>query len=210
MIARSGVGTRRPVRFGEVALVTVVGLTGSTVVVLGMTQQAPLHLISAALAVLAFLIVGVISPRRLILLIVAWLLALGATRRLLLVVEPQSPYDSLLLVGPAGLMILALLSIKQGAFRQRTPLANAALVLVVLTLVGAANPLQGSLLTGVAGLEFSCDPGQEVDLPEATARVWADGRRAVLVPPAGPASNAPPRRKVGRGGRKMAIRCSAN
>jgi hypothetical protein len=136
----------------------MVCLVGSAVVALGMTQQAPLHLISAALAILAFLILGSISPRRLLLLIVVWLLALGVTRRLLLVVEPQSQYDPLLLVGPAGLTILALFGIKRGAFRQRTPLANAALVLGVLTLLGAANPLQGSLLTGLAGLLFFLVP----------------------------------------------------
>jgi hypothetical protein len=149
---------RRGPRFGEFAIIGIVCVLGSVTVALAISQQAPLHLISAAMVVLAFLIVASISPRRLLLLIVVWLLALGAVRRLLFVVEPQSQYDPLLLVAPAGVAMLALFGIRQGAFRQRTPLANAALVLGVLTLLGAANPLQGSLLTGVAGLLFFLVP----------------------------------------------------
>jgi len=37
------------------------------------------------------------------------------------------------------------------------------------------------VLTSVAGARFSWEPGEEVDVDDATAAVWADGVRAELV-----------------------------
>ena len=84
-----------------------------------------------------------------------WLIALGLIRRLI----PSGTGgtvsdDPLLLVGPATLGALFIISAGRGAFRQRTALASSVLMLSVLALVEAFNPLQGGLLIGFGGLLF--------------------------------------------------------
>jgi hypothetical protein len=84
-----------------------------------------------------------------------WLIALGLIRRLI----PSGTGgtvsdDPLLLVGPATLGALFIISAGRGAFRQRTPLASSVLMLSALALVEAFNPLQGGLLIGFGGLLF--------------------------------------------------------
>jgi hypothetical protein len=84
-----------------------------------------------------------------------WLIALGLIRRLI----PSGTGgtvsdDPLLLVGPATLGALFIISAGRGAFRRRTALASSVLMLSVLALVEAFNPLQGGLLIGFGGLLF--------------------------------------------------------
>jgi hypothetical protein len=98
------------------------------------------------------------SPIRLLFVLPFWLTALGFLRRTLNVISPTPHADPLLLVGPLAIAVLFLAAAKNGAFRERSRLASAVLALNVLTLVGAFNPLQGSLAVGFAGLLFVLVP----------------------------------------------------
>jgi hypothetical protein len=114
----------------------------------------------AVLAVAAILILGVAwrLERRLLYLILVWLSVLGLVRRLLDVVSPASSADPVLLIGPLAMIALVVVASEHGAFRRRTRLANAVLALNVFTILGAFNPLQGSLKSGLAGLLFVLVP----------------------------------------------------
>jgi hypothetical protein len=82
-----------------------------------------------------------------------WLVALGLIRRLISSGTGASvSHDPLLLVGPAALAALFIVSTGRGAFRRRTPLASAVLLLSLFGLIEAFNPLQGGLLIGLGGL----------------------------------------------------------
>jgi hypothetical protein len=97
---------------------------------------------------------GFVAPRALLYGLVVWLAALGLIRRVTASVEPAGGADVLLLVGPAALAVLAALALRAGALRHRTRLSTAVLALSGLIVVSALNPLQGSLVTGFAGLLF--------------------------------------------------------
>ncbi len=97
---------------------------------------------------------GLRSPRRLLLAIPVWLIALGLVRRLLAGVAATGPADPLLLVGPFALIVLAFAAADRGAFRERTLLSKLVLLFSVATVLGALNPLQGSMVSGVTGLIF--------------------------------------------------------
>ncbi len=91
--------------------------------------------------------------------LVVWLIVLGLVRRLI----PSGSggtvsNDPLLLVGPATLGALFIISAGRGAFRRRTALASSVLLLSALALVEAFNPLQGGLLIGFGGLLFVLFP----------------------------------------------------
>ena len=82
-----------------------------------------------------------------------WLVALGLVRRLVSAGTGASvSHDPLLLVGPAALGVLFIVSASRGAFRRKTPLASSVLLLSLLALVEAFNPLQGGFLIGLGGL----------------------------------------------------------
>jgi hypothetical protein len=98
--------------------------------------------------------VGLRRPRWLLYALMVWLPMLGLTRRLATTVGPSQGHDVLLLVGPIALVVLTAAAAGRGAFGRLTPLANIVLVLSGLFVLGAFNPLQGSLLTGVAGILF--------------------------------------------------------
>ncbi len=82
-----------------------------------------------------------------------WLVALGLIRRLVSSGTGASvSHDPLLLVGPAALGALFIVSAGRGAFHDRTPLASSVLLLSLFALVEAFNPLQGGFLIGLGGL----------------------------------------------------------
>lgn len=64
----------------------------------------------------------------------------------------------MLLVAPLALGLLVLVAWKRAALGRLTFLAKAILVLQALIIVGALNPLQGSIVGGVAGLLFVLVP----------------------------------------------------
>lgn len=96
---------------------------------------------------------GFLSPRRILLALPLWLVALGLVRRLLLGLGSHALLgDPLLLVEPAVLVLLLAVALARGAGRDRSTLANAVLVLSGLALVEVVNPLQGGLTVGLGGL----------------------------------------------------------
>ena len=101
------------------------------------------------------LVVAVVgrSTRGTLIGLAVWLVALGLIRRLVSSGTGASvSHDPLLLVGPAALGALFIVSAGRGAFRRRTPLASSVLLLSLLALVEAFNPLQGGFLIGLGGL----------------------------------------------------------
>lgn len=98
------------------------------------------------------------SPRLLLFGLVVWLAVLGLLRRVLDTFTPTPHIDPLLLVGPAAIVLLAFIAAGRGAFRDRSRLATAVLALNGLTVLGAFNPLQGGISTGLAGLLFVLVP----------------------------------------------------
>jgi hypothetical protein len=90
-----------------------------------------------------------------------WLVALGLVRRLFDttgVVSHGGLGDPLLLVEPLIMLILTAIAYQRGAFRARTRLANAVLVLTILAGAEVLNPLQGTPLVGIGGWLFLLVP----------------------------------------------------
>ena len=108
--------------------------------------------------------IGLLAPSRLVYGLAIWLPALGLVRRLIDTTAPSASGrlgglgDPLLLVEPMVMVLLTAVALRTGAFRQRTRLANAVLVLTILCLVEVVNPLQGSPLVGLGGLPFLLIP----------------------------------------------------
>ncbi len=113
--------------------------------------------LAAGLSVLV-LGIGTRAPRHLLYALVVWLASLGLVRRLVYEVSPPGEADALLLVGPVAIAVLLLVTGQREELRRRTSLATSVLVLTVLVIAGALNPLQGGLLTGIAGLLFVLVP----------------------------------------------------
>jgi hypothetical protein len=123
-----------------------------------LTQPRELRLAFACGAVALSIGLVSASPRRLLFALVFWLTALGFVRRTLNLISPTPSTDVLLLVGPFAMALLFLVAARCGAFRHRTRLASAVLALNLITVLGAFNPLQGSIATGLAGLLFVLVP----------------------------------------------------
>lgn len=102
--------------------------------------------------------VGLAAPTATLYALLVWLAGLGLLRRVVSLASPVAGVDPLLLVGPIALAVLALAAVRRGAFRGPTRLSRAVQILSALTLVGALNPLQGSLTAGVVGLLFMLVP----------------------------------------------------
>ncbi len=149
-------------------------LAGVTAVVslsllVGLLIQDPVRVryVVAMTVIVALLGFAAHSPRLLLLGTVFWLTALGMIRRVVSEFSAITRFDPLLVVGPIALGILVLAAARSGVFSARTHLSRSVLVLTVLILLGAVNPLEGSLLSGIAGLLFVLVP---------TLGFWA-GRR---------------------------------
>lgn len=149
--------TLHPEAFGALAALAAAGVAAAA---LGRFVADPLSLRLAIVAALTALAVGAAatSPRALLFGLVAWLAALALFRRLVDTIAADTSNDVLLLVGPLVLVLLVATAAENGGFARRGLLANAVLVLSALTLAGAANPLQGSLSAGLAGLLFVLVP----------------------------------------------------
>jgi hypothetical protein len=158
-----------------IPLVAGVLALAATALVAGfvLTDPRGLRVLLAAALVVVFAGTGFIAPRRLVYTLSVWLVVLGFLRRLISEWSPaQGPADLLLLVDPAAILILFLVAARSGAFRHRTIFANALLALSVLVVLGALNPLQGSLTAGLAGLLFVLVP----TLGFWVGRVFCDDR----------------------------------
>lgn len=115
------------------------------------------RLVLTACAGLLVLGLAFVRPTALLLGTVVWLTVLGMARRLLVNAAPVGNLDPLLLIGPAALILLAFLGLQRQP-RRVSPLSRAVAVLAGLTLLGALNPLQGSVRAGFAGLLFVLVP----------------------------------------------------
>ena len=144
-------------RLARLAIVLAVLLAP---LVVAKVLTTPQYTRASVLAVAAVFIIGVgwKLERGLLYVIVVWLSVLGLVRRLLDVLGTQTSADPLLLVGPLAMIVLVAIAADRGAFRRRTRLASAVLALNVLTILGAFNPLQGSITGGLAGLLFVLVP----------------------------------------------------
>lgn len=98
---------------------------------------------------------GTRAPRAVLYGLIVWLVALGLTRRLLTHgISGPTSVDPLLLVEPLALVVLLFGTRHREALRQRTPLATAVLAFMALVVLGALNPLQGSLFAGLSSIIF--------------------------------------------------------
>lgn len=151
------ISLRRPLARLPVEQAVTAGVCVGASVIAGAMVASPSLLRLGFAGCVAALVVGLglKSPRPLLYAIIGWLATLGLIRRLLSIgFTAGGPADPLLLVYPLALIVLVLAAADAGAFRRRTSLGTAVLVLVVLVLLGALNPLQGSLLAGLSALVF--------------------------------------------------------
>lgn len=111
----------------------------------------------ALLAGLCSLVLGLTAPRKAVLLLVVWLVAIGLVRRSVSLVAPFEGEDPLLLVGAAGTGALFVAALRRGLSRL-SGLAATVLVIEALILASALNPAQGGLVVGLAGLLFMLVP----------------------------------------------------
>ena len=110
--------------------------------------------VALLIAIVPFAVaVAVLSPGSLIIGLAGWLVVLGMVRRLFpsqgsgkLVADP------LLFVGPIVLLILFVTAVGKSPRRDRSSLAQAALLLCLLVAVEVLNPLQGGITVGLGGL----------------------------------------------------------
>ena len=112
--------------------------------------RARLVIAGAVIAVLAG--IGVRSPRALLYALVVWLAILGFVRRIASELGPAPQSDPVLLVEGAAVGILLIVATARGAFAKLTALAKAVLALSLLVVLGAVNPLGGSVFAGFASL----------------------------------------------------------
>ncbi len=107
-------------------------------------------LVAIAVPVLAL---ALRAPRHLVLGLAIWLAGVGLLRRLLYGLGSHALLgDPLLLVEALVMVLLVGVALSRGAGRRRTRLANAVLVICLLALVEAVNPLQGGISVGIGGL----------------------------------------------------------
>jgi len=144
---------------------------GSTLAVaLVLSLISPSHGIFAIVGLPAMAFLAFASPRTAILVLPVWMTMLGFFRRF----TPGGGNttlsgDPMLLIGPVAIIILWLVSNQRGMPTPKTTLSRIVFAFNVVALLEAANPAQGSLMAGVAGLLFIFVP---------TLAFWV-GRRIV-------------------------------
>jgi hypothetical protein len=141
------------------SLVAGFALLASCVLVARLLSE-PTGIRIGIVAIAALMIVGLSTRPPVVLLgsLLIWLSALGLLRRVLNTITPVPHADPLLLVGPLAMAVLFIAAAGQGAFNNRSRLASAVLALNALAIIGALNPLQGGVATGLGGLLFILVP----------------------------------------------------
>lgn len=117
--------------------------------------------VGAAVAVTASGLIAVLcvrAPQPVLVGVVVWLVALGTLRRIFRMVFDTAGSDPLLLIAPAVVVVLVLVAAGRQAFRSRTSLSKAVILLSGLIVLGVFNPLQGGLAVGLSGLIFVLVP----------------------------------------------------
>jgi hypothetical protein len=102
--------------------------------------------------------IGLLAPRPLLYGLMIWLAYFGLFRRLLSVISPYGKVDPLLIVAPLAAAVVVLAAEGKGAYRGRTRLATLVVVLSILMIFAAFNPLQKSVSAGIAALIFVLVP----------------------------------------------------
>lgn len=144
-------------RTSELALLVTVVVGSLGLARLALEPQLARVLLAVSLIFLT-VAVSVLARVRLLYALVVWLVALGFTRRVVSEFITRGEADPLLLVAPVALIVLAAVAASRGAFHAPTGLSNAVLALSLLAALSALNPLQGGLMTGLAGLLFILVP----------------------------------------------------
>jgi hypothetical protein len=140
-------------------LLTVIGIAALALVAVTYTASEPAQLrwaVTISLVLLATAL-GLAWPERLLYGVVVWLVVLGFVRRLLTLAVPAYGPDPLLLVEPAAVGLLLLVTAGR-ARPPRTALSVSVGAMSVVIATSALNPAQGSLRVGVAGLLFLLVP----------------------------------------------------
>ena len=122
---------------------------------LALALISPTHGIFAIVGLPAMAFLAFSSPRTAILVMPVWMTLLGFFRRF----TPGGGNttlsgDPMLLIGPIAIIILWLVSNQKGLPTPKTTLSRVVFAFNVVALLEAANPSQGSLMAGVAGLLF--------------------------------------------------------
>lgn len=140
----------RAERLVTLALIAAFLVTGMII------EQAVMLRLAFLVGLLAIVLgLGLRTPRTVLVALPLWLAFLGLSRRLLSAIGgAPGEADPLLLVGPAALVLLAVAAVDRGAIRPRTGLSTAVMGLSGLVVLGALNPIQGSLLAGVSAILF--------------------------------------------------------
>lgn len=117
----------------------------------------------AVVLVIVFAGLAFLSPKHLILTMAVWLASLGLVRRVVggSLLEAGDP---LLVVGPASLIILAIVAAGKNTRLPKTSLTYLVLLLQIVAFLSIFNPLQGGVMVGLAGLLF---------IPIPTLAFWA-------------------------------------
>lgn len=122
-------------------------------------DPARARLAAAGVALLCVAVFFLNSSRHLLFATLVWLSVLGLVRRLLDEVSPRPGLDPVLLVSPLALGLLVLFAWRSAnAYGAPNGLTKAVLTFSALVLIGAVNPLQGSVFGGLAGLLFVLVP----------------------------------------------------
>ena len=124
----------------------------------GATQAILVRVVLALALVLIILALGLRMPRALLYSTLAWLVALGLVRRMLISVGDAGPTDPLLLVSPLAVAVLILAALRSGALASPSGMTKCVLAFNLLTVLSVLNPTQGGLLVGLAGLLFVLVP----------------------------------------------------
>ncbi|HZQ64813.1 MAG TPA: hypothetical protein VFA66_06275 [Gaiellaceae bacterium] len=139
--------------------VAVLGAVAIAVSAIAYTAAEPTQLRTAVTlgAVLLAAAIGLSRPEPLLYVVVVWLVALGFVRRVLTLVVASHGSDPLLLVEPAAVALLLLVTASRVQPR-RTALSLSVGAMSVIIAASALNPAQGSLKVGAAGLLFLLVP----------------------------------------------------
>jgi hypothetical protein len=154
---RSSLWSRLSPRGRAAALIGLAGVLGA----LGIESKTAGRVAVGALGLVILVAVAVSGRRVALALMIAWLVLLGFVRRLLIPIDGYPTLDPLLLVSPAGALVLWYTRARgpdAGPPPRRTLLSATASFLLLLSIAEIFNPLQGSLKAGAEGSIFYVVP----------------------------------------------------
>ena len=131
----------------------------SLLVGLALSIISPTHGIFAIIGVPAMAFLAYSSPRTAIVVLPVWMTMLGFFRRFTHGGGNTTlSGDPMLLIGPIAIIVLWFVSSQQGLPTPKTTLSRIVFAFNIVALLEAANPAQGSLMAGAAGLLFILVP----------------------------------------------------